>query len=96
MLINETSKVTNLIKKAIEYYTEHELVFPAILENGYRDFSADDIERLKKISIFSKAFKQSDEYKNLPVYKIQALLKEFNRTSGYYDIFIPAMKKLSI
>ena len=32
---------------------------------------------------------------NLPMYKIQSLLKEFNNTSGYYDIFIPAMKRLS-
>lgn len=263
MLINETSKVTNLTKKAIEYYIEQELVFPTILENGYREFSEEDIERLKRISIFRKLglsieevkavladetddtlqklsvqkelniqreqakkvildklccgkgyaeismdikaieksetvteklidafpgyygrficihfarflnepittdeqesaymeiiefldnvpsfnfsedlqafliestkhigardineiientkqsienpekflsenkcfleqyieFKQSDQYKNSPVYKIQALLKEFNKSIGYYDIFIPAMKKLSI
>ncbi|MCX8129827.1 MAG: MerR family transcriptional regulator [Clostridia bacterium] len=263
MLINETCKVTNLTKKAIEYYTEQKLVFPTVLENGYRDFSADDIDRLKKISVFRRlglsteevkavladetggtlqklsvqkdlrvqkeqakkvvldklsrsknyaeismdlkaieqsatvteklldafpgyygrficlhfarflnepmitveqqsayreiiefldnvrtlsfpedlqafliegtkhigvkdinemiesvkqsiekpdkflsenkeilehyiAFRQSDEYKNSPIYKIQALLKEFNKTSGYYDKFIPAMKKLSV
>lgn len=41
------------------------------------------------------AYKQSDEYKNSPVFKIQALLKEFNSTSGYYDVFIPMMKQLS-
>lgn len=41
-------------------------------------------------------YKQSDEYKNSPVCKIQSLLKEFNETSGYYDIFIPAIKKLSV
>ncbi|WP_142415606.1 MerR family transcriptional regulator [Hathewaya massiliensis] len=263
MLINETSKVTNLTKKAIEYYIEQELVFPTILENGYRKFSEEDIEQLKKISIFRKLglsieeakavladetddtlqkllvqkelniqreqakkvimdklccgkeyseismdieviekgatvteklidafpgyygrficlhfaqflnepittaeqqsayreiigfldnvpslsfpedlqifliestkhigtkdindiientkqsiknpekflsenkcfleqyieFKQSDQYKNSPVYKIQSLMKEFNKSIGYYDIFIPAMKKLSI
>lgn len=41
------------------------------------------------------AYKQSDEYKNSPVYKIQSILKEFNSSSGYYDVFIPSMKKLS-
>jgi len=41
------------------------------------------------------AFKQSDEYKNLPVFQIQSLLKDFNSTSGYYDVFIPALKELS-
>lgn len=41
------------------------------------------------------AFKQSDEYKNSPAYKIQELYAAFNQESGYNDIFIPAMKKLS-
>lgn len=41
------------------------------------------------------AYKQSDEYKNSPVCTLQRILKEFNSTSGYYDIFIPAMKKIS-
>lgn len=41
------------------------------------------------------AFKQSDEYKNSPVYKLQELFSSFNQKSGYYDIFIPAMKRLS-
>ncbi|MBS4534772.1 MerR family transcriptional regulator [Clostridium sp. D2Q-14] len=54
MLINETSKTTNLTNKAIEYYTEKELIFPDILENGYRDFSENDVERLKKISVLRK------------------------------------------
>lgn len=40
-------------------------------------------------------FLQSDEYKNSPAYKFKNLLAEFNRSSGYYDIFLPAMKKLS-
>ncbi len=263
MLINETSKITNLTKKAIGYYVEQELIFPNILDNGYRDFSDNDIECLKKIYVLRKlglgieeiksvladktgstlqklsvqkelnmqreqakkmildklrngnsyaeidaelkaieqsatvtekllgafpghygrficlhfaqflnepittsrqqsayqeilafldnaplldfpkdlqdylfentqhistenitemientkqsienpeeflsdkkkmleqylAFKQSDEYKNSPVYKIRSLLKEFNSTSGYYDVFIPAMKQLSV
>lgn len=262
MLINETSKITKLTKKAIEYYIEQNLVYPIILENGYRDFNENDIAKLNKISLFRKlglniaeikdvfedetgstlqnisvqkelnlqresakktiidklssgitigeisaeikaiensetvteklldafpgyygrficlhfarflndiittkeqetaykeiiifldnapylnipdelqsffmentkhigtedisnmiektkqsiehpdefilknkeiieqylSFKQSEEYKNSPVYKMQSLLKEFNNTSGYYDVFIPAMKKLS-
>lgn len=40
-------------------------------------------------------FKQSDEYKNSPVFQIQSLLKDFNSTCGYYDVFIPALKELS-
>lgn len=40
-------------------------------------------------------YKQSEEYKQSPVYKLQRMVKEYNRTSGYNDVFIPAMKKLS-
>lgn len=40
-------------------------------------------------------FKQSEEYKNSPIYRYQQLLEEFNSVGGYYDIFIPAMKRLS-
>ena len=54
MLINEVRQNANLTKKAIEYYTEQELVSPAVLENGYRDFSLKDVEQLKKISLFRK------------------------------------------
>jgi len=54
MLINETGKMANLTKKAIEYYIEQDLIFPDMLDNGYRDFSNDDIERLKKISVLRK------------------------------------------
>ncbi len=54
MLINETSKLANLTKKAIEYYTEQKLVSPVVLENGYRDFNEKDIEQLKKISVLRR------------------------------------------
>ncbi|WP_455542418.1 MerR family transcriptional regulator [Intestinibacter sp.] len=40
-------------------------------------------------------YKQSEEYKLSPVYKIQEILKQFTNTSGYNDVFIPAMKRLS-
>jgi len=54
MLINETSKITNLTKKSIEYYIMQGLLSPVILENGYRDFTQEDVERLKKISVLRK------------------------------------------
>lgn len=54
MLIREVSKETNLTKKAIEYYCEHGLVNPEVLENGYRDFSSEDVEALRKISLYRK------------------------------------------
>jgi DNA-binding transcriptional MerR regulator len=70
MLINETSKITNLTKKAIEYYTEQNLVFPDLLSNGYRDFSMNDIECLKKISVLRKL--------GLSIEEIKAVLSDEN------------------
>lgn len=51
MLMHKTAKATNLTKKAIIYYTEQGLISPAILKNGYRDYSETDIIRLKEIYI---------------------------------------------
>lgn len=51
MFINEVCKTCALTKKAVEYYIAQGLVVPSVQENGYRDFSDADIERLKKISV---------------------------------------------
>lgn len=54
MLINDVCNVCALTKKAIEYYVEQGLISPRICENGYREFSQSDVEKLKKISILRK------------------------------------------
>lgn len=41
------------------------------------------------------AYKQSEEYKTSQAYRLEETLKQFNSTSGYSDIFIPAMCRLS-
>lgn len=51
MLIGEAAAKTNLTKKAIEYYEEQGLTSPKISHNGYRNFSENDISKLRKISI---------------------------------------------
>ena len=51
MLINEVCKTCALTKKAVAYYVAQGLVAPSVQENGYRDFSDEDVERLKKISV---------------------------------------------
>jgi len=50
MLINEVCKECKLTKKAIEYYSEQGLISPVVMENGYRQFSGDDVAKLKKIA----------------------------------------------
>lgn len=51
MLIHEVCKKCALTKKAIEYYAEQGLVSPSVQKNGYRNFSDEDAERLKRISV---------------------------------------------
>lgn len=51
MLISEAAAKTDLTKKAIEYYEDQGLICPEISENGYRNFSQDDILKLRKISV---------------------------------------------
>lgn len=44
---------------------------------------------------FYANYLQSKEYKSSPAYQFKSILDQFNRTSGYYDRFLPAMKRLS-
>lgn len=60
------------------------------LDNPYQ-FMADNKETLERYI----AYKNSDEYKNSPACKLMTLMRAFGSTSGYYDIFIPAMRALS-
>ena len=55
----------------------------------------DYMEQNKEILEQYIAYKNSEEYKQSPAYKIQCLLLEFQRSNGYYDVFIPSMRKLS-
>ena len=41
------------------------------------------------------AYKKTAEYKSSQAYRMEEMLKQFNSTSGYNDIFIPAMCRLS-
>ena len=51
MLIHEASQQGHVTRKAISYYIEQGLLSPDSLKNGYRDFTTDHVEQLKKISI---------------------------------------------
>lgn len=65
MLINEVSKLTKLTKKAIEYYTLQGLVIPSVLENGYRSYTDQDVERLTKISVLRKLDVSTEEIRHI-------------------------------
>ncbi|MBC7087860.1 MAG: MerR family transcriptional regulator [Tissierellales bacterium] len=52
MKINEVANITGLTKKAINYYQEKGIINPKQDENGYREFSESDINKLKEVSLF--------------------------------------------
>lgn len=54
MLRNEVEKMTGLRRKAIEYYEEKGLIRPEKTESGYRQYSAEDVERLQTIAAYRK------------------------------------------
>lgn len=63
MMIGQVSKITGLTKRAIEYYTLQGLVYPSILDNGYKDYDEDDIDLLNKISVLRKLDIGTEEIK---------------------------------
>lgn len=78
-------------------FMDDELIEGTIAEVSMAIKDVDDyIEKNKDVLEQYINYRSSEEYKQSPAYKIQNLLLEFQRTSGYYDIFIPNMRKLSL
>ena len=51
MFIHEVCKECSLTKKAVAYYIACGLLSPSVQENGYRNFSVEEGEQLKKITV---------------------------------------------
>lgn len=54
MLLNEIIKEVGMTKRAIKYYEEKGLLSVGKDANGYRNYTQEDIEILKKISVYRK------------------------------------------
>lgn len=52
MLLKEITQLTGLTRKAVKYYAAQGLITPIIKENGYREFSETDAERLRAIAAY--------------------------------------------
>ena len=66
----------------------------ASIQNAVQDpekFFADNREILENIM----TYRQSDEYKASDAYRLKESFRQFGEMSGYNDIFIPAMCRLS-
>jgi len=74
MYIKDVCKECKLTKKAIEYYEQQGLISPAIEDNGYRNYSEDDISALKEIGALRKL--------GISVADIKNILSNHNKTAA--------------
>lgn len=65
MLLNEIVKEVSMTKRAIKYYEEKGLLSVKKDNNGYRNYTKEDVEILKKISIYRKLGIGIDDIKKL-------------------------------
>lgn len=54
MKINEVEQAVGITKKNIRFYEQEALLKPSRTANGYRDYSAEDVEILRKIKLLRK------------------------------------------
>lgn len=54
MLINEIARQTGMTKRAIKFYEEKNLLQVQKGENGYRNYTRQDVQRLKEIAFWRK------------------------------------------
>lgn len=79
-----------------DYYSNDDLVekLCSKMQSAFDDFET-YWENNKNVITQYTEFKELEEYQNSSMAQLIQLFREFGETSGYYDIFIPAMRKLS-
>lgn len=76
MKINDVIKEVDLSKRAIKYYEEEGLLKVQRNHNGYRDYSKENIETLKEISIYRKLGISIQDIKEIQKNKNDAILTD--------------------
>lgn len=61
MKIGELSAKTGVSIRSIRYYEEKKLMNPKRLENGYRIYNEEDVERVKAVQLFLELGLSLDE-----------------------------------
>lgn len=87
--------VQSWITEALESWTNSDIE----KMEGAIDTALNDMEHFMKSKqdVLEKyaAYQQSEAYISSPAYRLKSLLVEFQQNSGYYDIFIPNLMRLS-
>ena len=76
MLINEVIQQVDLSKRAVKYYEEQGLLRVAKDENGYRNYTEENIDTLKEICIYRKLGISIQDIKTLLHSKDKQLLEQ--------------------
>lgn len=64
------------------------------MKNAYEDFDTYWENNRDNIIQYAE-YKKTDDYQNSVMEQLMNLFRKFGETSGYYDVFIPTMRKLS-
>lgn len=54
MLLNELCRAAGTTRKAVAYYEEQGLISPRRQENGYREFTPEDAQRVRRITLLRR------------------------------------------
>lgn len=96
MLRNEIQNKTGLTRKAIEYYEEKGLINPQKTENGYRDYSENDLEVLIQISLLRKLGISVTEIEGYLTTGISSLSSVLRRKQHQLDVEEKRKEKKSL
>ena len=75
MMINEAARRADLTRRAVKFYEEKGLLKPAKDANGYRNYTEEDLLRLKEICVYRKLGVSIPDIKKLLDGKDDGLLK---------------------
>ncbi|WP_054709387.1 MerR family transcriptional regulator [Bacillus sp. JCM 19041] len=94
MKISELSKLTGVSIRSLRYYEQKQLIHPLRLENGYREFSQSDIEKVKTIQLFLELGMNTDEI--YPVIKCDNFLFAKNNGCAHSAVKLYSEKLISV
>jgi len=88
-------ELQSFLDEADQYMSDVEIEEMSVnIQSAYDNFD-EYWENNKNNIIQYLEFKKADDYQNSALAQLMDLFRNFGETSGYYDIFIPTMKKLS-
>ncbi|WP_342488837.1 MerR family transcriptional regulator [Cytobacillus sp. FSL W7-1323] len=93
--INITKEIGEYLEELTSYIKQEDLKeMNTNLLNAIDDIDSYIVSNKQSMEEYIK-FRNSEEFKSTPVYKMQQLLLDFQQSSGYYEIFITNLKILS-